>query len=131
MTTAASSAAGSPQIPNNNLIEQTFLQLATMIHAEGGLKKKENKLMTKWGNKNNVSKQRMRELFDEAEKGDIQSCPAKREDLELLVMMALVDGELSAGEWNLLVKFSAQMGLSVLDLRNIIRGIESGELIKL
>jgi hypothetical protein len=131
MTTAASSAAGSPQIPNNNLIEQTFLQLATMIHAEGGLKKKENKLMTKWGNKNNVSKQRMRELFDEAEKGDIQSCPAKREDLELLVMMALVDGELSAGEWNLLVKFSAQMGLSVLDVRNIIRGIESDELIKL
>jgi hypothetical protein len=46
-------------------------------------------------------------------------------------MMALVDGELSAGEWNLLVKFSAQMGLSVLDVRNIIRGIESDELIKL
>jgi hypothetical protein len=102
-----------------------------MIHAEGGLKKKENKLITKWGNQNNISKERMRELFDEAEKCDVQSCPAKRQDLELLVMMALVDGELSAGEWNLLVKFSAQMGLSVLDVRNIIRGIESDELIKL
>ena len=131
ITNVTSSAAASLEIPNNNLIEQTFLQLATMIHAEGGLKKKENKLITKWGNKNNISKERMRELFDEAEKCDVQSCPAKRQDLELLVMMALVDGELSAGEWNLLVKFSAQMGLSVLDVRNIIRGVESGELIKL
>ena len=74
MITAASSAACSPQIPNNNLIEQTFLQLATMIHAEGGLKK-EKRLMIKWGNQNDVSKERMRELFDEAKKGEIQTFP--------------------------------------------------------
>ena len=47
------------------------------------------------------------------------------------MMMALVDGELSAGEWDLLVKFPERMGLSVLGLRNIIRGIKSGELITL
>ncbi|MBT6166999.1 MAG: hypothetical protein HN570_06810 [Verrucomicrobia bacterium] len=57
--------------------------------------------------------------------------PTKREDLELLMMMALADGELSAGEWNLLVKFPERMGLSVLGLRNIIRGIKSDELITL
>jgi hypothetical protein len=48
MTTAASSAAVSSKIPLNNLIEQTYLQLATMVHAEGGLKK-EKRLMIKWG----------------------------------------------------------------------------------
>ncbi|MDB4449152.1 hypothetical protein N9130_01330 [bacterium] len=31
--------------------------------------------MIKWGNQNDVSKERMRELFDEAKKGEIQTFP--------------------------------------------------------
>ena len=55
MITAASSAAVSSKIPLNNLIEHTCLQLATMVHAEEGLKK-EKRLMIKWGNQNDVSR---------------------------------------------------------------------------
>ena len=71
----------------------------------------------------------MEELFDQAEKGNTQLCPAKREDLELLTIMALVDGEISTDEWKLLVKFAQRMGLALLGVRNIIGGIESGELV--
>lgn len=128
ITDVTSSSAISLPARNSNLIEQTFLQLATMGHAEGGFKKKESKLLNKWGEKHNVSKERMSELFAQAEKGNDQPRPTKREDLELLTMMALVDGELSTGEWKILVKFAQRMGLAMLDVRNIIRGIESGEL---
>ena len=58
-----------------------------------------------------------------------QPSPTKREDLELVTIMALVDGEISTDEWKLLVKFAQRMGLALLDVRNIIRGIESGELV--
>ena len=74
MITAASSAAVSSKIPLNNLIEHTYLQLATMVLAEGGLKKRE-KAHDQMGNQNDVSKERMRELFDEAQKGEIQTFP--------------------------------------------------------
>ena len=47
----------------------------------------------------------------------------------LPVSMALVDGEISTDEWKLLVKFAQRMGLALLDVRNIIRGIETGELV--
>ncbi|MDB4391358.1 hypothetical protein N9Z52_01025 [Akkermansiaceae bacterium] len=53
-----------------------------MGHAEGGFKKKERKPLNKWGGKHNVSEERMSELLTQAEKGNTQLCPAKREDLE-------------------------------------------------
>jgi hypothetical protein len=129
ITDETSSSAISLPAQDNNLIEQTFLQLATMGHAEGGFKKKERKLLNKWGGKHNVSEERMSELLTQAEKGGDQPSPTKREDLELLTIMALVDGEISTDEWKLLVKFAQRMGLALLDVRNIIRGVESGELV--
>ena len=129
ITDETSSSAISLPAQDNNLIEQTFLQLATMGHAEGGFKKKERKLLNKWGGKHNVSEERMSELLTQAKKGGDQPSPTKREDLELLTIMALVDGEISTDEWKLLVKFAQRMGLALLDVRNIIRGIESGELV--
>ena len=54
ITDVASSSAISLPAQDSNLIEQTFLQLATMGHAEGGFKKKERKLLNKWGGENTM-----------------------------------------------------------------------------
>jgi hypothetical protein len=54
ITDETSSSAISLPAQDNNLIEQTFLQLATMGHAEGGFKKKERKLHNKWGGVNTM-----------------------------------------------------------------------------
>jgi hypothetical protein len=111
-----------------DVIEKTFVHLAIMALAEGGLDKKENKMLVTWGKENGVTKERMKELYVKAKKGDVAHHPANREDLELLACMALIDGDLSKREWKILVTIASKMGLSALDVRNIISDIASGQL---
>lgn len=113
---------------NTARIEQTFIHLAMLALAEGGLDKKENKMLITWGNENGIPKDRMKALFAEAKTGEIETHPSTREDLELLTCMALVDGELSRSEWAMLVKFATKMGRTAFDVRNIISDIETGKL---
>ena len=49
---------------------------------------------------------------------------ANRDDLELMIYMALADGVLSTKEWALLVKFAKELGINALELRGMIVGIE-------
>ena len=118
------------EIPGQNeSIEQTFIHLAMLALAEGGLNKKENKMLVTWGKNNGITKDRMKALFEQAKDGEINSHPSTQEDLELLTCMALIDGELSKKEWSMLVKFASKMQRSAYDVLNIISDIESGKLV--
>lgn len=117
------------QAPDLNAIEQTFVHLGMMAMIEGGLDKKEVKMLLRWGQDNGISKERMEALKAMARQGDHSGDIASREDLELLACMALVDGEMSKSEWSVLVALARRMGLSGVDVRQIVSDIESGELV--
>ena len=51
-----------------------------------------------------------------------------RKDLELLILIALSDGDLSRREMYLLQKYSQKINVSMQELTNIINDIESGKL---
>ena len=110
-------------------IERIFLHLATMALADGGLKKRENKMLVNWGVDNGVEKERIKELFIQAKSAEVDMGETSRTDLELLACMALVDGELSRSEWKLLTKIAEKMGVPGLELRNIINDIETSRLL--
>jgi len=109
-------------------IEQTFIHLAMMALAEGGLDKKENKLLINYGKDNGIKPLRMKELFAQVKTGEIKSEPGTRSDIELLALMALVDGELSKSEWNMLVKFAEKIEISAKEVELLIDDIENGKL---
>jgi len=111
-----------------NLTEQTFTHLAGMALAENSLSKKENKILVKWGSEQGISESRMKELFDDVKKTNISAKVISRKDLELLILMALSDGDLSSREMHLLQKYGEKISMSSAELKNIINDIESGKL---
>jgi hypothetical protein len=118
-----------PQIPVElSAVEQTFVHMGMMAMLEGGLDKKEKKMLMNWGRENGISQERMDTLTAMARQGDHSDDVAKKEDLEMLALMALVDGELSKGELTVLVALARKMGLTDVDVRQIINDIESGQL---
>ncbi|MDH5784860.1 MAG: TMEM43 family protein [Chromatiales bacterium] len=111
-----------------DIIERTFLHMIAMGVADGGLKKQENKMLIDWGGSNGLSKSSMKQLFEQVKSGSNNAKDASREDLELMACMALVDGEISRGEWVLLTKLAKKVNVTMSELRGIIGDIESGKL---
>ncbi len=107
-------------------IEQTFINLSMLALAEGGLHRKEYRYLAEWGKRNGVTSERMEQLFAAARKPLNPGHPANREDLELLVCMAMADGVLSKQEWSMLMGFGSRIGLAETEVRSMIRDVESG-----
>lgn len=106
-------------------IEQTFSHLAALGLAEGGLGRSEVKFLTRWGERNGLPGTRMRELLADARSGSGGMEAATREDLELLVCMAMVDGVLSAREWSVLKILAKRLEMSHDELQELVAGVET------
>lgn len=129
LSRAASDSQNTQNKGDMNLIEQTFTHLAGMALTENGLDKKENKILVKWGKEQGISESRMKELFDDVKKTTVSEKVISRKDLELLILIALSDGDLSRREMYLLQKYSKKINVSMRELTNIINDIESGKLV--
>lgn len=110
------------------LAEESFRNLAKLA-SEGGLGKKENQFLVKWGEQNGIDPRRMHELVAEAQADDNPVQAATRDDFILLICLALVDGMLSSREQSALTSLAKQLGLTSDDVREIIVAVESGELL--
>ncbi|MCO6047282.1 hypothetical protein NG895_25560 [Aeoliella sp. ICT_H6.2] len=110
------------------LAEQTFSNLAKLA-LEGGLSKHENKFLVKWAEKNGIDADRMKQLFAQAKEDPTPTQAADRNDFVLLVCLAMADGTLSMREQSALKAMAGRLGLSKGDVREIVVGVETGELV--
>ncbi len=104
-------------------IEDTFSNLAALALVEGGLDRKEQKFLTRWGRRKGIAEERMRELLSDVQEGAPEA--TSRETLELLVYMALVDGVLSSRESSVLEGLAKKLGISPAQLTDIVADLES------
>jgi hypothetical protein len=117
------SEGGPGEIDSVAAIEDTFSTLAALALVEGGLDPKEQKFLTKWGRRKGIEEVRMAELLSDAQEGAPEA--TSRENLELLVYMALVDGVLSARESSVLEGLGKKLGISPAELMDIVTDLES------
>lgn len=104
-------------------IEETFTRLAAVARVEGGLDEMEERFLTEWGRRNGVTAYRMKELIRASKK--VEPRAEDREDLELLVFMALADGVLSDKEYTALKGVGRKLGVSETELKKIIASVEA------
>jgi hypothetical protein len=109
-------------------LERTFLNLAHVARVGGQFDKREKRFLVRWGRKQGIPDARMKELFSEAKNGGEIAMPWKRSELELLVCMALVDGALSSEEWELLKRCAEGVGMTVAQLKSVVREAQTGRL---
>jgi hypothetical protein len=121
--TSERSEGGPGEIDSVAAIEDTFSTLAALALVEGGLDPKEQKFLTKWGRRKGIEEVRMAELLSDAQEGAPEA--TSRENLELLVYMALVDGVLSARESSVLEGLGKKLGISPAELMDIVTDLES------
>lgn len=106
-------------------MEDTFVNLAKLALAEGGVRKGEQKYLTSWGTKNGISKERMKVLFVRAKQEGGALTATHREDLEILACLAMAEGQLSTRELKRLLDFGNKLGMSAAEMRNVILRVES------
>lgn len=116
-----------PALSDEEILEHTFVNLAVLALAEGQLDKRENRFLTRWGQDNGISAERMKALFDKARRDPPESHRATREDLEILALMAMADGVLSTHEWDFLWKIAERLGMKPKELRTLLLAIERGD----
>ena len=126
---AVSGFAAGTEAPSSNDggMEETFVTLVQMALAEGELDKRENKFLVDWGRGQGISESRMKELFAEVKAGTAKTHTPARDDLHLMICVALADGVVSAKEWQLLLKLSKLMGVSRQELKQMLFDVEDGK----
>ena len=108
-----------------NFAEQTFQKLVTMA-AINGLSHKETKFLERWGELNGVAKSRIDEMLENTS-GDAEAMEVDtRNDMILLVCVALADGMLSGRELSALKAIARRIGMKMEVLAEIIAGVEAG-----
>lgn len=108
--------------------ETTFTNLAKLALADGGLSKKENKHLVRWGKRSGLTEDRLKELFAQAKREGGDPEATDRADLTLLTCLALRDGVLSTKELSVLNGFGKKLGMTAHDVRKVIVRLERGAL---
>ncbi|QDU56441.1 TMEM43 family protein [Aeoliella mucimassa] len=107
--------------------EQTFEKLVAMASLHG-LGRKETKFLEQWGESNGIAKSRVDQMIatapQEVDAVEIDT----RNDMILLVCVALADGMLSGREHSALKSIAKRVDMEPAVLNEIIAGVEAGTL---
>ncbi|QDU89433.1 hypothetical protein Pla175_28230 [Pirellulimonas nuda] len=122
-------ASGTPTVPLPAARDERMFSNLIKLAVGDGLGKRENRLLVRWGKKHGITKPRMQKLFAEAQRDPAPADAASRDGFILMVAVALADGKLSVREQSVLVAMAARLGISKDEVRRIIVGVATGELL--
>jgi hypothetical protein len=125
-TGLAGSASPGEAAPTRDqeLLEDTFSHLTRLAYAESGIDRREARFLSRWGRRNGIPGGRMRILLAGARGGSDIPDASSRDDLELLVLMALADGFMSSRELRALRRIGQKLGVPSDELRDMVMRVE-------
>jgi len=109
---------------DQELLEDTFSHLARLAYGEGEIDRREARFLSRWGRRNGIPGSRMRILLAGARGGSDVPDASSRDDLELLVLMALADGFMSSRELRALRRIGQKLGVPSDELRDMVMRVE-------
>ena len=115
----------SPTDPDQAILEDTFSQLARLAYGEGEIDRREARLLSRWGRRNGIPGSRMRQLLAQARGASEDPDVSSRDDLELLVLMALVDGFMSSRELRIMRRLAGKVGVGPGELEEMVMRVEA------
>ncbi len=107
------------------MLEDTFAHLARLACSEGGIDRREARFLSRWGRRNGIPGDRMRALLTEAREASDDPDASTRDDLELLVLMALADGFVSSRELRALRRIGQKLGVAADELREMVMRVDA------
>ena len=111
------------------LVHRTFRNLMRLALSDGEFDAKENKFMVSWGERAGLTPETMQELVDAAHASQEAGLEVSdREDVEVLISLALSDGHLSSRELKRIIEFGRRVGMDRSEVRAEITRIQRGTL---
>jgi hypothetical protein len=122
-------ALAEPGGGENSRTHSTFCNLVKLALLDGIIDEKENKLLVTWGSRMGLSVETMQELVEAVAANPDKALGANaREDLEVLILLALSDEHMSKKELKHILGFGKQLGMNKRQVRSEITRIHRGPL---